>query len=78
MSGVQGLGRPGAPAVKDGVALVSAPLLDDPTSQAAFDTVDRVRARVHALDRADALVGGSCRDLFWAIRAGHDWPEPSK
>jgi putative drug exporter of the RND superfamily len=59
MSGIQGLGQPGAPAVKDGVALVSAPLRDDPTSQAAFDTVDRVRARVHAIDRADALVGGS-------------------
>jgi RND superfamily putative drug exporter len=44
--------------VKDGVALVSAPLLSDPTSQAAFGTIDRVRARVHAVAGADALVGG--------------------
>src|SRR3954469_3909884 len=59
MSGVEGLGEPTGPVVKDGIALVSAPLEDDPTSQAAFDTVDRVRARVHAVDGADALVGGT-------------------
>jgi RND superfamily putative drug exporter len=59
MTGVEGLGAPGDPVVRGGVALVSAPLLDDPTSRAAFDTVDRVRARVHAVDRANALVGGS-------------------
>src|SRR3954452_11356313 len=58
MTGVPGLGDPGSPVVKDGVALVSAPLDDDPTSQAAFDTVDRVRDRVHAVEGADALVGG--------------------
>jgi RND superfamily putative drug exporter len=58
MTGVPGLGRPGPPVVKDGVALVSAPLLSDPTSQAAFGTIDRVRARVHAVAGADALVGG--------------------
>src|SRR3954451_12412461 len=59
LSGVEGLGEPTGPVVKDGVALVSAPLVDDPTSQAASDTVDRVRARVHAVDGADALVGGT-------------------
>jgi RND superfamily putative drug exporter len=59
MSGIEGLGRVSEPLVKDGVALVSAPLLDDATSKAAFATVDRVRARVHAVAGADALVGGS-------------------
>jgi RND superfamily putative drug exporter len=58
MTGVPGLGDPGSPVVKDGVALLSAPLDDDPTSQAAFDTVDQVRDRVHAVEGADALVGG--------------------
>ncbi len=58
MTGVEGLGDPSEPIVKDGVAFVSAPLTDDPTSQAAFDTVDRVRDKVHAVDGADALVGG--------------------
>src|SRR3954454_8455926 len=58
MTDVPGLGDPSSPVVKDGVALVFAPLDDDPTSQAAFDTVDRVRDRVHAVEGADALVGG--------------------
>jgi RND superfamily putative drug exporter len=59
MTGVPGVGPTSLPVVKDGVALVSAPLLDDATSQAAFDTVDRVRARVHAVAGAHALVGGA-------------------
>jgi RND superfamily putative drug exporter len=59
LTGLPGLGRPLAPVVKDGTALVSVPLTDDPTSQAAFDTVDRVRARMHALEGSDALVGGA-------------------
>ncbi len=59
MTGLEGLGQVGPPVVKDGVALVSAPLTDDATSKAAFATVDRVRAAVHAVPRADALVGGS-------------------
>jgi RND superfamily putative drug exporter len=59
MTGVPGLGEPTPPIVKEGVAFLSAPLTDDPTSQAAFATVDRVRDRVHAVDGADALVGGT-------------------
>jgi len=59
MTGVEGLGEPTGPVVKGGVAFLSAPLAEDPTSQAAFDTVDRVRASVHAVDGAHALVGGA-------------------
>jgi RND superfamily putative drug exporter len=59
LTGLPGLGRPLDPVVKGGTALVSVPLTDDPTSQAAFDTVDRVRARLHALEGSDALVGGA-------------------
>jgi RND superfamily putative drug exporter len=58
MTGVEGIGATTGPVVKDGVAFLSAPVTDDPTSQAAFDTVDRVRARVHAVPGAHALVGG--------------------
>jgi RND superfamily putative drug exporter len=58
MTGIQGIGDPVGPIVKDGVAFLQAPLAADPTSQAAFDTVDRVRAEVHAVNGADALVGG--------------------
>src|SRR6478735_5356125 len=47
MTGVKGIGEPFGPVVKDGVAFLAAPLAADPTSQAAFDTGDRVRAKVH-------------------------------
>jgi RND superfamily putative drug exporter len=59
LTGVRGLGEPQDPVVKDGTALVSVALTDDPTSQAAFDTVERVRSRLHGLEGSDALVGGA-------------------
>jgi RND superfamily putative drug exporter len=58
MQGIDGLGQPSPPIVKGGVALIQAPLDSDPTSKAAFATVDDVRAAVHQVRGADALVGG--------------------
>jgi RND superfamily putative drug exporter len=58
MQGISGLGPPAAPIVKNGVALVSARVESDPTSEAAFSTVDAVRTAVHRVPGADALVGG--------------------
>jgi RND superfamily putative drug exporter len=58
VQGIDGLGTPAPPFVKGDVALVSVPLTDDPTSKAAFATVDEVRTAVHAVPGADALVGG--------------------
>jgi putative drug exporter of the RND superfamily len=58
MQNVNGLGEAAPPIVKDGVALVQAPVDADPTSKAAFATVDDVRAAVHQVPGADALVGG--------------------
>jgi putative drug exporter of the RND superfamily len=58
MQGIAGIGQPSPPIVKGGVALVQAPLDSDPTSKAAFATVDRVRDAVHQVKGADALVGG--------------------
>jgi RND superfamily putative drug exporter len=58
MQGIDGLGQPGPPIVKNGVVLISAPVQSDPTSKAAFVTVDDVRAAVHRVRGADALVGG--------------------
>jgi RND superfamily putative drug exporter len=58
MQGVSGIGQPSPPIVKGGVALIQAPLDSDPTSKEAFATVDRVRAEVHQVPGADALVGG--------------------
>jgi RND superfamily putative drug exporter len=41
------------------VAYVEATLTSAPDSRAAFGTIDRVRDAVHAIDGADALVGGN-------------------
>jgi RND superfamily putative drug exporter len=59
MQGLDGLGEPGPPIVKGDVALIAAPLESDPTSKSAFATVDTVRAAVHPIDGANALVGGN-------------------
>jgi RND superfamily putative drug exporter len=58
MQGIAGLGKPAQPIVKNGVALVSAPVESDPNSKTAFATVDAVRQAVHGVRGADALVGG--------------------
>ena len=57
---VDGLGPPdtSAPPV-DGVALVTATVPGDVAAQAAFDKVEEVRAAVHQVDGAHALVGGT-------------------
>jgi RND superfamily putative drug exporter len=46
------------PAVRDGYAYVEGTLTSAADSQAGFDTVDRLRATVHAIPGADAKVGG--------------------
>ena len=58
LQGIQGLGPASPPIVKNGVALIQVPLTADPTSKAAFATVDDVRAAVHQVPGANALVGG--------------------
>jgi RND superfamily putative drug exporter len=58
MTGIDNLEAPSEPVVKDGVAFITANLSVDATTNAAFDTVDVVRDRVHAVDGAGALVGG--------------------
>jgi RND superfamily putative drug exporter len=55
---VSGLTAVTAPTVVDGHAYVEATLTSPPDSQAAYATIDRARAAVHALPGADALVGG--------------------
>ncbi|MBO0845692.1 MAG: MMPL family transporter [Nocardioides sp.] len=58
MKGTRGIGAPAQPIVKGGTALIEAPLLYDPASSQAADTVSAIRAKVHAVPGADALVGG--------------------
>jgi putative drug exporter of the RND superfamily len=47
------------PISKGGVALMEGTLINPPDSQAAYDTIDRVRDNVHAVPDADAQVGGN-------------------
>jgi len=58
MTGVEGLGTPSEPATAGGVSFVQATIQYDVSSPAAFDTVERTRDAVHAVDGADALVAG--------------------
>jgi len=53
--GIAGVDRP---VVRGGEAYISATLSNGPDSQAAYDTIDSLRATVHRIDGADALVGG--------------------
>ncbi len=69
MTGIDNLQAPSQPVVKDGVAFVTANLTVDPTTSAAFGTVDEVRSRVHAVDGADALVSGTSAILDDMLQA---------
>ena len=53
----EGVGPAADPVVVDDTALVEAPLIDQPGSQAANDTVDRLRSSVDSVGE-DVLVGG--------------------
>ena len=45
--------------IQGGHAYLEGTLTAAPDSQAAYETIDRVRAAVHAVPGADALVGGN-------------------
>jgi RND superfamily putative drug exporter len=71
-------GTPGVTAVKssppkDGYAYVEGTLTTSADSQASYDTVDRLRATVHALPGADGKVGGTSAVTLDILRASeHD------
>ena len=61
------------PAVRGGYAYLEGTLTAPPDSQAAYDTIDRVRAAVHAVPGASALVGGATAiNLDVARASAHD------
>ncbi|MFW0794269.1 MMPL family transporter [Gordonia sp. CPCC 205515] len=63
----------GAPKVVDGEVAVQATLTDNADSLAAQDTVGRIRDEVHAIEGADAQVGGTTAiDLDTRTTAIHD------
>ena len=72
IAGVEGVGQAAEPQVKDGVAFIQVvPVAADPLSQASFDAVEDVRAAVHAVDGADALVGGMSASFLDVETASH-------
>ena len=58
MAGVDGLGEPSEPVSAGGVSFIQAVIDYDVSSPEAFATVEATRDAVHAVDGADALVGG--------------------
>ena len=61
------------PAVRGGYAYLEGTLTAPPDSQAGYDTIDRVRAAVHAVPGAGALVGGATATALDVQRASaHD------
>ena len=69
MADTAGIGEVTRPVVKDGRAFLQGTLTDPPDSQAAKDTVDRVRDALHAVPGADAKVGGGTAIVLDTLRA---------
>jgi putative drug exporter of the RND superfamily len=68
-----GVARVSAPVTVAGYTYLQGTLTAPPDSQAAYDTIDRVRAAVHAVPGARALVGGqSAVSLDVARASQHD------
>jgi putative drug exporter of the RND superfamily len=61
------------PAIRGGSAYLQGTLTSPPDSQAAYNTIDRVRSAVHAVPGADAKVGGiTAINLDVARASAHD------
>jgi RND superfamily putative drug exporter len=73
MESTQGIASVDEPRVAGGLAYLEGTLTDAADTQAAKDTVDRVRESVHAVQGADALAGGGTAILLDTQRASaHD------
>lgn len=59
LTGLENVEPPKPPVTSGDVTFVEAAIGSDPASPEAFATVERVRDAVHAVDGADALVGGN-------------------
>ena len=69
----RGIARVTPPAARAGHAYLEGTLTTPPDSQAAYTTIDRVRAAVHAVPGADAQVGGTTAiNLDVARASAHD------
>ena len=73
LAATRGIAAVTPPAVRAGHAYLEGTLTAPPDSQAAYATIDRVRAAVHAVPGAHALVGGSTAvNLDVARASAHD------
>jgi RND superfamily putative drug exporter len=73
MESTEGIASVAEPRTSDGLAYIEGTMTDAVDTQAAKDTVDRVRAAVHAIDGADAIAGGGAAILLDTQRASnHD------
>src|SRR5215831_3398315 len=72
-AGTPGIASVTPPAIHGGSAYLQGTLASPPDSQAAYDTIDRVRSAVHAVPGADAKVGGiTAINLDVARASAHD------
>jgi RND superfamily putative drug exporter len=79
LSGTAGVTAVTPPVVRDGYAYLEGTLTSSADSQASYDTVDRLRDRVHAIPGADAKVGGGSAvnlDIQRATRHDRDLVVP--
>ncbi len=73
VAGTAGIAAVTPPAQRGGYAYLQATLASPPDSQAAYATIDRVRAAAHAVPGAAALVGGTTAiNLDVARASAHD------
>jgi putative drug exporter of the RND superfamily len=73
MESTEGIASVADPKTAGGLAYIEGTMTDAVDTQAAKDTVDRVRASVHAVDGADAIAGGGAAILLDTQRASnHD------
>jgi RND superfamily putative drug exporter len=69
LADTEGVASVTAPRTRNGLALMQGTLTDAADSQAAKDTVDRVRAVVHRVPGAHAIVGGDTAIVLDTLRA---------
>ncbi|MGH3330358.1 MAG: MMPL family transporter, partial [Nocardioidaceae bacterium] len=69
LADTQGIASVTPPRVEGGLAYMEGTLIPAADSQAAKDTVDRVRDSVHAVDGADAKAGGGTAIVLDTLRA---------
>jgi putative drug exporter of the RND superfamily len=72
LADTEGITEVAEPRIADGIAYLEGTLADAPDSQAAKDTVDRVREAIHDVPDADAQAGGGTAIVLDTLRAAAD------